>query len=249
MDLKLYLNKNDFSCPQPIKDNKGNIINNINNKSAVVISFIDGKKIDFPKVEECKEVGKMIANLHNLTIKFDKKRKNTLGLNELKKILKKCDSANVKQFENLQKEVDKEINFIENSWPEKLPSGIIHADLFKDNIFFKEEKITGVIDFYFSCYHFFLYDISIVINDWCFEKNGKDFNSSFCKAIIQGYSLLRSITTEEMEAFNVILRTAAVRILITRLHDYIFNPEDAIVIKKDPYQYYNILKWHQNNRI
>tara|TARA_B100000963_G_scaffold72473_1_gene60596 strand:+ start:195 stop:611 length:417 start_codon:yes stop_codon:yes gene_type:complete len=134
-------------------------------------------------------------------------------------------------------------------WPKNIPSGVVHADLFKDNVFFKDEKITGVIDFYFSCYHFFLYDISIVINDWCFDSNGEIFNYEYYKAILNGYNEHKKITQQEIDSFNIILRSAAVRILVTRLHDYIFHPKDAIVKKKDPYQYYNILKWHQSNNI
>ena len=156
----------------------------------------------------------------------------------------KCNIDNIKE---LITELKEEIKTLENLWPKNLPSGVIHADLFKDNIFFKNEKISGVIDFYFSCNHFFLYDISIVINDWCFENDGLEFNKEFFDAIVDGYSLFRTLNKTELESFNIILRAAAVRILVTRLHDFIFHPKDAIVVKKNPHQYFNILKWHQNN--
>ena len=115
--------------------------------------------------------------------------------------------------------------------------------------FFDKGKITGVIDFYFSCYHFFLYDLSIIINDWCFENNGNSFNKDLFNSVIQGYNLSRNLEKSEFEAFNLILRVAAVRILVTRLHDFIFHPNDAVVVKKDPYQYLNILNWHQLNKV
>ena len=179
VELKLYLNENTFKCPKPLKDKNGKIINPLKNKKAIIISFIEGNKIDLPNNNNCKEVGYMIGDLHNLTSNFNQKRDNSLDINEWKNIFKKCESKNVEQFEEIIKELKSEILFIEKSWPKNLPSGIIHADLFKDNIFFKEEKIVGVIDFYFSCYHFFLYDISIVINDWCFEENGKVFKKEY----------------------------------------------------------------------
>ena len=246
MDLKLFLNKNDFKCPKPIINKFGTAINTIKNKSAVIISFIEGKKINFPNVQECTEIGKIVGSLHKLTSKYNLKRENSLGIKEWKKIYKKCEDVENK-FEGLFRDLKNEIIFIEDSWPESLPSGVIHADLFKDNVFFEHGKITGVIDFYFSCYHFFLYDIAIVVNDWCFEENGKIFNHDYFSAIVTGYSSIRELTAEELSKFNLVSRAAAVRILITRLHDYIFHPENAVVLKKDPYEYYNILKWHQNH--
>ena len=248
MDLKLYLNQNNFKCPKPIMNKNHKIINSIKNKSAVIISFIEGKKIIIPNENECNLVGKMIANLHNLTIHFNKKRENSLDIREWKNLFQKCENKNEKKFVKLLIDLKNEINFLENTWPKNLPSGIIHADLFRDNIFFKEKKISGVIDFYFSCYHYFLYDISIVINDWCFANNGEILNYEYFNAIIEGYNSVRVLNKNELNAFNILLRAAAVRILVTRMHDYIFHPEDAILVKKDPFEYYNILKWHQNNQ-
>ena len=249
INLKLYLNQNNFKCPRPIQNRDGEIINSIKNKKAVIISFIEGNKIDKPNINECNEIGKMLGNLHNLTINFNESRQNSLDIKEWKNLLSKCTKNEDKQFDVILKEVENEIDFLESVWPKNIPSGVVHADLFKDNIFFKEKKITGVIDFYFSCFHFLLYDISIVINDWCFEKNGNTFNNKFFNAIIEGYNLSRNLEKEELQSFNLILRIAAVRILITRIHDYIFHQNDSIVIKKDPREYFNILKWHQNNKV
>ena len=210
---------------------------------------MNGKKIEIPDSKDCYEVGKMVGNLHTISKSFNEKKENILNLIKLKKIFNKCLVSNTTDFKDILDVLISEIKFLENSWPNDLPSGIIHADLFRDNIFFNEGKITGVIDFYFSCYHFFLYDISIVVNDWCFKNDGKDFNNKFFDAIIRGYVLSRKLNKSETDSFNLTLRIASTRILITRLHDYIFQPNSAIVIKKDPYEYFNILKWHQNNRI
>ncbi len=247
INLKIYLNKNNFKCPLPIKDKNENVINLIKDKKAIIISFIDGYKINHPKMNECKEIGKSIGNLHNITSNFQEKRENSLDIREWKNLLNKCNNSNAKEFKQILIDLKNEIDFIENSWPKSLPSGIIHADLFRDNIFFKNEKIEGIIDFYFSCYHFFLYDISIVINDWCFTENGNVFRRELFEAIIEEYNKIRKLNNDEINMFNIILRAAAVRILVTRLHDYVFHPKDAIILKKDPYEYYNILKWHQSN--
>ena len=249
IDLKLYLSANNFKCPEPIKNKAGGIINTLKDKKAIIISFIEGSKINIPTSKQCEEVGKMLGDLHNLTANFKQKRENSLGIDEWKKLFSKCENHQEKKFDELIFDLKNEIIFLEKVWPINLPSGIIHADLFKDNIFFKEDEITGVIDFYFSCYHFFLYDIAIVINDWCFLENGKVFKYEFLNAIIRGYKSKRNIEVEEIDLINIVLRAATVRILVTRLHDYIFHPKDAIVIKKDPYQYYDILKWHQNNKL
>ena len=249
MDLKLYLNQKNFKCPKPIVNNHNKIINSLKEKKAVVISFIDGKKIKTPNSNDCLEIGRILGELHNISKGFNKKIENSLNLSALKKIFSKCFDSNHLKFKELFKEINNEINFLENSWPINLPSGIIHADLFKDNVFFEDGKISGVIDFYFSCYHFFLYDIAIVINDWCFQDNGNKFNNQHFNSIIKGYSLSRELNNNETNSFNIILRVATIRIIITRLHDYIFHPNDAVVEKKDPFEYYNILKWHQQNTI
>ena len=248
MDLKLYLNKNKFKCPKPVKNKNKEIINSIKNKKGVIISFIEGKKITKPSSNSCFEVGKMIGKLHKVSVNFKKKRRNTLSLIELNKLFKQCKrSKKNKKFSKLINTLNNEIEFLVSVPPMKLPSGIVHADLFMDNIFFKNKKISGVIDFYFSCDHFLLYDIAIAINEWCFKNNGKDFQKDFFKSLIKGYNKYRKLKVNEMRAFNTILRIAAVRILVTRLYDYIFHQKNAVVVKKDPIQYLNILKWHQRN--
>ncbi len=247
MHLKLFLNNNNFKCPKPIRNKDEKIINKIKDKNAVIVSFIEGSKIEIPSDKECYEVGKMLGDLHLISKNFEMKKENDLSFLELKKIFKKSMNAKREEFEDIYNILNIEIDFLEKSLPKELPSGIIHADLFKDNIFFNKSKITGVIDFYFSCYHYFLYDISIVINDWCFENTGKKFNYNFFNSVIEGYNIFRKFEKKEIDAFNIILRIATIRILITRLHDYIFHPDDAVLVKKNPYEYLNILKWHQTN--
>ena len=249
ISLQNFLNKNNFRCPKAISDKNGKILKKIKNKTAIIISFLEGKSIEKPNIEMAKEIGKMIATLHNLTSKFKERRANSLDLKDWKDIFKKCFNNKLDEFEETMHVLNNEIDYLENNWPNNLPCGVIHADLFRDNIFFKKNKISGVIDFYFSCYYFYLYDIAIVINDWCFSKNGKNFHKENCLAILEEYQKLRKLSDLEKKSLNILLRAAAVRILSTRIHDYIFHSPNAVVVKKDPFEYLNILKWHQQNDI
>ncbi len=249
VNLKNFLISKKFCCPMPIKSKDNEIINSLNNKKAIIISFLEGNKIIYPNRDHCIEIGKNAGILHNLTINFNEKRLNSLGLEEWKKIYNKCIEANISEFKNIFLNLAIELKYLEENWPKNLPSGIIHADLFRDNVFFIDNKISGIIDFYFSCNNFFIYDLAIIINDWCFSSESVNLNEKFFKAVLNGYESVRKLKSIEYDYLNMMLRAAAVRILITRLHDYIFEPDDAILIKKDPNEYYKILQWHQNNQV
>ncbi len=249
IDLKSFLNSNNFLCPKPIKDKQGKVINIIKSKKAVIISFLEGKKIDVATNNECRKIGKITADMHSLTSNFKHKRENSLGLKEWKEIFNKCKKINNKQFDVIFNILENELLFLEKNWPSNLPSGIIHADLFRDNVFFNGGNISGIIDFYFSCFDFLIYDIAIIINDWCFDLNKKSINLDLFNSVISGYNSERKIIQAEIDSFNLLCRAAAVRILVTRLHDYLFHPEGAVVVKKDPFEYYYILEWHQKNTL
>ena len=142
----------------------------------------------------------------------------------------------------IHKLLKEELDIINLNWPKNLPKGIIHADLFPDNIFFKGEKISGILDFYFSCHDFLIYDLAITINAWCFKK-GK-FNQFFFNQIIKGYQSKRILTEKEKKQFNIILRGASLRFLLTRLYDSINKKKNSLVTLKDPKEYYSILTFH-----
>ncbi len=249
INLKNFLYKNNFKCPKAISDKNGKTLKKLKNKTAVIVSFLEGKSIEKPNLAMCKEVGKMVADFHNLTINFDERRSNSLDLKDWKEIYKKCLNNKSEKFNETMSLLKSEIEYLENCWPNNIPCGVIHADLFRDNIFFKNEKISGVIDFYFSCYYFYIYDIAILINDWCFSENGENFNKQHCLTILEEYQKLRKLNDLEKVSLNILLRAAAVRILCTRVYDYIFHPPKAVVFRKDPFEYLNILKWHQQNEI
>tara|TARA_X000000368_G_scaffold270868_1_gene214748 strand:- start:248 stop:1198 length:951 start_codon:yes stop_codon:yes gene_type:complete len=246
MNLQKNLVMHGFDCPLPIENNRGSAINNIKNKSAAIISFLNGNQLKKILPIHCKEVGAMIARLTNITKSSKFKRSNSLNLSDWEKIFKKCKKCNNKLYKEYFEILDKEFIFLKNKWPSNLPKAIIHGDLFQDNIFFIKDKISGVIDFYFSCEDFIAYEIALAVNAWCFDKNG-EIKTNHYFSLIEGFNSHASLSNDEMNALNILFRGAAVRIIVTRLHDKIYHPEDALVIPKDPSEYLKILKWHQKN--
>ena len=247
MSLQKDLVNHGFDCPLPIENNEGSAINKIADKHAVIISFLTGNKIKNILPLHCKEVGSMIARFTNITKSITHKRQNSMGLEAWEKIFKKCIQSNDTNFSNYFDILKEEFVYLKNNWPTNLPKAIIHADLFKDNIFFIKNKISGLIDFYFSCEDFVAYELALSVNAWCFDEKISFQNENYL-SLMEGFKEYSSLNEDEENVFNILLRGAAVRILVTRLHDKIYHPDDALVIPKDPEEYLNILKWHQENK-
>tara|TARA_Y100001935_G_C17223498_1_gene466526 strand:+ start:66 stop:575 length:510 start_codon:yes stop_codon:yes gene_type:complete len=145
----------------------------------------------------------------------------------------------------LYKNISNEYDFLMNNWPNDLPNGIIHGDLFPDNIFFQNYKLTGVIDFYFACNEFYVFDIAICINAWCFESD-YSFNITKASHLLEGYRSLRNLTDDEIRYLPIMCRGSALRFLLTRLVDWTKRDENVLVTPKDPSEYYNKLQFHQS---
>ena len=237
-----------FPSPEPIINKNGNYISEVLGKKAGVVSFLEGntKKILNPK--DCYEVGINTAKLHLITKDLTGRRENKLSVNSWKKIYnnvkKDCSKIHLK----LPEVVEKNLDIIEKKWPKNIPSGIIHADLFSDNIFFKEDKVSGIIDFYFSCYDFYAFEIAICLNALCFEGRNENlsFNVTKAKKFVDGYSNIRKITEKEKNSLKVLCQGAAIRFLLTRVFDYLNLTEGAIVEIKDPIEYLKRLEFHDN---
>ena len=237
-----------LDCPLPIENKNGSTINSLKGKSAVIISFLKGKQLQSILPHHCKEVGSLIARFTNITKSSKLMRKNSMDINTWENIFIKCNKKVNNIYAPYLEIINKELIFLKKNWPKDLPEAIIHADLFQDNIFFREDKISGVIDFYFSCKDFIAYEIALTINAWCFDvENG--FQQKNYASFMEGFNEYTKLNNEEIDALNVLLRGAALRILVTRLHDKMFHQEEALVIPKDPKEYLNILKWHQENNI
>ena len=251
-DIPFFMNLMDklanykIICPKPQKNKKGNYLFNLKNKSAVIVSFLEGKDKNKLNTKDCYEIGKNVAKFHKVSKKIKLYRKNSMSLNSwtslLKKIGNNCNNIDV----NLKEMMTKSLTDIKKRWPRKLSSGIIHGDLFIDNIFFRNNKFYGYIDFYFSSNDFFMYEIAICINALCFDKKNRKFifNKKKSKNLLKGYSSLKKLTKNEKNSLNILCRGAALRYLLTRTYDYLNTPKSAIIKIKDPHEYLQKLQIH-----
>jgi len=246
MGLMDKLKNQKINCPKPQKNKKGNFLINIKNKPASIVSFLEGKDKIKLKSKDCYEIGKSIAGFHGTSKKLKLYRKNSMSINEWSKLLNKIGNRCKSIDPNLNKLMKNSFLEVKDKWPKNLPSGIIHGDLFIDNIFFKNSKFYGYIDFYFACNDFLIYEIAICINALCFDKkNGKFFfNKKKSKNLIKGYSKIRKLSKNEKKSLNVLCKGAALRYLLTRTYDYLNTPKSAIIKKKDPREYIQKLKVH-----
>jgi homoserine kinase type II len=247
MKLMDNLNQSKISCPKPLKDKNENYLIKLKNKTACVVSFLKGKDKQILNINNCYQVGKIISQMHFITKKLKFSRKNSMGIKNLNPLLKSIKFKS-KKNSNLEKFLIQNLSNIKKNWPSKLPSGIIHGDLFIDNIFFNKNKLSGVIDFYFAANDFFMYEIAICINALCFDKKRNKFkiNKQKVKNLIKGYESVRKITIGEKKSLNILCRGAAIRYLLTRLYDYSNTPKTALIQIKDPNEYYQKLITHNN---
>ena len=247
MELMDILNKSKISCPKPLKTYDKDYLIKLKNKSACIVSFLEGKDKKLLNAIDCYAIGKSIAKMHLITKKIKLVRKNSMGINNLEPLLnsikfKSGDNSNLKIF------LKNNLENIRKTWPKKLPKGIIHGDLFIDNIFFKKNKLSGIIDFYFAANDYFMYEIAICINALCFERKNKKFvmNKKKIKSLIKGYESVKKISLKEKKSLNTLCKGAAIRYLLTRLYDFSNTPKTALIKIKDPNEYYQKLLIHNN---
>ena len=247
MSLMDQLNTYKINCPKPIKSKSGNYLINIKNKSACIVSFLNGRDKKSLNPKNCYEIGKMIAQMHLSTSKIKLYRKNSMSIKNLNPLLNSIKFKS-KKFTNLEKFLKNNFKDIKKKWPKKLPKGIIHGDLFIDNIFFKNNKLSGIIDFYFAANDYFMYEIAICINALCFDKINSKFkiNKKKIRNLIKGYENIKKISAKEKQSVNILCRGAAMRYFLTRLYDYTNTPKTALIKIKDPREYYQKLIIHNN---
>ena len=236
INLMKHLNLNGICCPKPIYDNSGKEIQRISNKNSLLISFLYGKSVKDIQPKHCYEVGKHLAHLHLEAMNFSLNRENNLGYNSWLPLLKSFSKyQNISEFYKL-KELEAIISDTVLNWPKGLPKGQIHADLFPNNVFFIDDKLTGIIDFYFACTDILAYDIAVCINSWCFNDRN-EFMKERAESILFGYNQIRELTKEERTNLLTLTKGASIRFFLTRLHDWYNTPSDALVIKLDPKEY------------
>jgi len=237
-----------FPSPEPMVNKNGNYISEISGKKAAVVSFLDGQAKKILNPDDCYEVGVYTAKLHVITKNLTGKRENKLSINSWRNIYNKVKNDCSKIHPNLTSVIEKNLDEIEKYWPKNIPAGIIHADLFADNIFFRDKKVSGIIDYYFSCFDFYAFEIAICFNALCFDgsKQNLSFNVTKAKKLMEGYNEVRKITKDEKISIKVLSQGAALRFLLTRVFDYINVVDDAVVKVKDPEEYLKRLEFHKN---
>ena len=239
-----------IKCPLPIKAKQGDAIVEIKGHPAIIISFLEGSGVRRISNAHMGPLGETLARMHTVIEDFEQSRPNTLSLPEWKAMAQQVMPRADEIGPDLGDIISSEIDFLTQHWPQSLPSGVIHADLFPDNIFYQnigaEVKLTGVIDFYFACNDFFMYDLAITMNAWCFERsNHHEFNITRTSKLLQGYNRVRPISDAELAALPILARGAAMRFLLTRCYDWL-NPEPgAQVTPKKPDEYLHKLQFHQ----
>jgi homoserine kinase type II len=247
MKLMDKLNASNLDCPKPLKNKDGKYLINLKNKTACIVSFLQGKDKKNLSPKNCYDIGKAIAHMHLCTKKIKLFRKNSMGVKNLNPLLKSIKFKS-KKFANIDRFLKINLDDIKKKWPKRLPSGIIHGDLFIDNIFFKKNKLSGLIDFYFAANDYFMYEIAICINALCFDKINSKFkiNKNKIKNLIKGYESIRNISLKEKKSLNILCRGAAMRYFLTRLYDYTNTPKTALINIKDPREYYQKIIIHNN---
>lgn len=245
MGLTGHLASSGLPVAAPVADNCGAIIKELAERPAVIVNFLSGRPHMTPNPHDCGELGAVLSALHLHVGGFFLQRQNPLSLNGWRQLAGDCRGGADRCETGLAAVIDSELSLLENNWPADLPAGVVHSDLFPDNVLFDGEKISGVIDFYFSCTDFFAYDLAVCINAWCFDAQGQ-FQSDNAARLIAQYQDRRTLTDAEREALPVLMRGAAMRFLLTRLYDWLHQVEGALVKVKDPLDYKRILDFHQN---
>ena len=241
-DLKFF-NKELFN-----KQNK--TITDFEGKKLMIVSFLEGKAKKNLSPINCKSIGIEVAKMHKITRDFKLKRENDLSIKSWRGLFDSVKDQCTKIHKDLPKLIEENLIDVEKNWPSNLPKGIIHADLFHDNIFFDKDNFSGIIDFYFSCEDFFAFEIAICFNALCFDgaKENLSFNVTKAKNFIDGYSSIRKLSELERQSIKVLSQGAALRFLLTRVFDSLNTVDGAIVKVKDPIEYLKRLEFHKNSK-
>ncbi|MBG0510488.1 homoserine kinase [Agrobacterium sp. MOPV5] len=245
LGLMQHLAAKGLSCPLPLPRKDGELLGELSGRPAALISFLEGMWLRKPEAKHCREVGKALAAMHLAGEGFEIKRPNALSVEGWKVLWDKSEARADEVEKGLKDEIRPEIDYLAAHWPKNLPAGVIHADLFQDNVFFLGDELSGLIDFYFACNDLLAYDVSICLNAWCFEKDGA-YNVTKGKALLEGYQSVRPLGEAELEALPLLARGSALRFFLTRLYDWLTTPEGALVVKKDPLEYLRKLRFHRS---
>lgn len=239
-----HLAAHGIPCPTPVRARNGEALGELSGRPAAIVGFLMGQWPRRSTPEHCSALGEAMARLHEGARSFTMTRANDLSLDGWKSLVAACRTRADEFQPGLAAELDGEIAALERAWPRGLPEGVIHADLFPDNVFFLGNRLSGIIDFYFACNDVLAYDLAIAMNAWCFETDGS-FNVTKARALFAGYARVRPLASDETAALPVLARGAALRFAATRLYDWFADTGGALVRRKDPLEYVKKLRFHR----
>lgn len=247
LGLMQHLSRKGITCPLPVKRRDGATIGQLAGRPAAVITFLEGMWMRRPTVEHCREVGRVLAEMHLAGEDFHLTRKNALTVDGWRPLWERAKPDADSVEPGLAAEVEADLSELEQNWPTDLPVGVIHADLFADNVFFLGKDLSGVIDFYFACTDILAYDLATCLNAWCFEKDNS-YNLTKGTAMLSAYTAVRPLSEAEAAALPLLARGSALRFMLTRLYDWINTPAGSLVVKKDPLEYLRKMRFHRQVR-
>ncbi len=244
LGLMDHLAARGLTCPLPVRNLKGEMLGTLAGRPAAIITFLEGVWLRKPEAKHCEAVGAALARMHLAGADFSIRRENALGLKGWRPLFDRFAAQADEIAPGLKDTIAKELAALDANWPQKLPQGVIHADLFNDNVFFVGDELSGLIDFYFACNDALAYDVAICLNAWCFEADCS-FNLTKGRALLRGYTRVRPLSAGEQAAMPWLARGSALRFLLTRGYDWINTPPGALVKRKDPIEYLRKLRFHQ----
>jgi homoserine kinase type II len=233
-----------ITCPQPVRNRAGETLGRLAGRPAAIVTFLDGMWIRRPTAAHCAGLGEALARLHLAGADFPMRRQNALSVAGWRSLFGACSAHADDVQPGVKSLLAAELDVLQRQWPQGLPQGVIHADLFPDNVFFLGDTLSGLIDFYFACIDTLVYDVAICLNAWCFEPDHA-YNVTKGRALLSSYARTRPLSAAEWQALPLLARGAAVRFLLTRLVDWLNVPPGALVKPKDPVEYLRKLRFHQ----
>ena len=243
LGLMDHLGRHRLPCPRPVADRSGKVLARLNRRPAALVQRLTGQSVLIPDVRQCAAVGRLLGNLHLAGRRYAPRCKNSRDAEwrrrtgkKLLPLASRSDAALIRSELQSQEGLDLA----------RLPQGVIHADLFRDNVLFVGPRLSGVIDFYYACNDALLYDLAVTVNDWCFTPTGR-FRPRHVKALLDAYQRRRKLTAAEWKAWPLTLRAAAFRFYLSRLHDWTFRRQGDVVHVKDPAEYRRILEHHRHH--
>jgi homoserine kinase type II len=246
LGLMDHLSAKGLNCPTPIHGKDGVALRRLCGRPAAITSFLNGMSPRRIMPYHCAGLGSALAELHVAGQDFENYRANALAVKGWRPLFESCAERADEVMPGLRDMIATELDYLEQNWPSALPKGVIHADLFPDNVFFfpGQEQVSGLIDFYFACNDLLAYDVAICLNAWCFEPDNS-FNVTKARNFLAQYAKVRALSADEIAALPILARGASIRFLLTRLYDWLNTPEGALVTPKNPREYINKLRFHQ----